>query len=63
MRNIMTALREEFKGLIHDFRYCKIDSHQIRVLRIEPHLTVDGLIQCQLNHVGLKSQHVCLSYM
>ena len=48
-----------------NFRYRKVDSlnHKIRVVWIRPGLTHDGLIKCQLKHVGVGSQHACLSYM
>ena len=47
-----------------NFRYRKVDSsnHKIRVVWIRPDLTHDGLIEFRLKHVGVGSQHACLSY-
>lgn len=47
------------------FRYhhLPLSDQRIRVLRLGPDLTADGLIQCQLSEDDVSSEHVCLSYM
>ena len=60
----MAVLKGKAAKERHDFCYGSIESTDklIRVVRVKPSLTVDGLLQCQLDTVRLDSQFFCLSY-
>ncbi|KAG8534303.1 uncharacterized protein KY384_001147 [Bacidia gigantensis] len=53
------------EAAVEDFRYENVDltAHNIRVVRILPDLSNDGLIQCQMEEVELSTaDYACVSY-
>lgn len=48
-----------------DFRYEPLDYRalSIRLIRLHPHKSKDGLIQCDLRHALIDDRYICLSYI